>query len=124
VSAALQIELPLAQPEPSAATPAAQMVLDCLTACLPPGVSLSFRRIVRARFEGSGRRKRSVADVEMFDGRHATVEVWQYAPGAWAHRWPTMDGGAAYWDGSAWRRDEAPPTPAAGSPAHPKEEKE
>ncbi|WP_374453784.1 hypothetical protein [Phenylobacterium sp.] len=85
-------------------TTAASVVRDTLLAVLPPGVPPSFDRIVSARFIGTGRRRIASADLVMFDGSPATVEVW-IAGVCTAHRWTSMPGGSAFWDGDAWRRD-------------------
>ncbi|NUB07090.1 hypothetical protein FW320_13005 [Azospirillum sp. Vi22] len=80
-----------------------------LRAVLPPGVPPSFRRVLAARFDGAGRRRIVVADLEMVDGLTATVEAWHYAPGGWAHRWLAMAGGPMFWNGRRWQREEPQP---------------
>ncbi|MGX5776955.1 hypothetical protein [Methylorubrum zatmanii] len=80
------------------------LIRDHLIGCLPPGVPPSFRRIVSACFDGVGHKRKAVGHMEMFDGRPATVEVFQWAPNAWGHRWSDMPGGACSWEGSCWVR--------------------
>ena len=75
-----------------------------LMGCLPPGVPASFQAITAARFEGSGRRRKAIGQVQMFDGQPATVEVFQASDVIWGHRWTEMPGGACSWEGGRWRR--------------------
>lgn len=83
---------------------AAKVVETALLAVLPEGVPPSFRRIMWARFEGSGRKRYAVAGLMMFDGLGATVEVWDKTPTT-RHRFTDMPGGACYWTGKCWARD-------------------
>jgi hypothetical protein len=67
---------------------------------LPPGSPPQYQRIERARFVG----KLATADLVMFDGQSATIEAWEYLPGAWAHRWTRYDGGDACLENGVWAR--------------------
>lgn len=82
---------------------AEQTIRTVLQSAIPPGVPLSFNKILSARFVGSGKKRVATADLEMFDGLPATVECWCYGPG-WAHRWTSMIGGDISWEGDLWKR--------------------
>lgn len=79
-----------------------------LLAVLPPGVPPSFSEVASAHFAGSGRTRRAVARLVMFDGQPATAEV--FVGGrfgdctCWGHRWTDMPGGACSWEGDRWVR--------------------
>ena len=45
-----------------------------------------------------------VAELEMFDGLRADVEVWQWRSEAWAHRWIKLEGGDLSWENGSWNR--------------------
>lgn len=91
--------------EPEIASNAAARVERHLASCLPDGVPPCHRRIVKARFKGHGRKSVAVAEVEMFDGQPATVEVFTWGPGCFGHRWTDMTGGCAYYEDGHWRRE-------------------
>ncbi|WP_342152391.1 hypothetical protein [Methylorubrum sp. SB2] len=103
---------------------ASEAVRTVLLACLPPGVPPSFQEIVSARYVGSGRQRRARAELRMFDGLPAIVEVFIGGvalgvpmPG---HQWMEMEGGPCAFEGGRWQRfpedlDLFTPTP---SPAH------
>lgn len=74
-----------------------------LSGCLPPGAPLSFRRIVTAEFVGTGRKRKAVGCLEMFDGQPATVEVFR-AGKIQGHRWTDMPGGACSLEAGGWVR--------------------
>jgi len=80
---------------------AERFVRDGLTSCLPPGVPL-MGQVVEAKFTG---KQKAVADVTIFDGEQAKVEVskWGRYEGAWSKRWLKLDS-AVNWTGSAWER--------------------
>lgn len=83
---------------------AAGIVRSALLSVLPPGVPPSFRSIAGARFDGAGRSRNATADLIMFDGQPATVEVDQSAEGLWRHRWLSLPGGSVSWEGGRWVR--------------------
>ncbi|WP_286963816.1 hypothetical protein [Methylobacterium sp.] len=87
---------------------AADAARGVLLACLPPGVPPSFREITSARFVGSGRNRKAVAHLVMYDGRPATAEVFVAGKhesfAMWGHRWTEMQGGACSWEGDRWVR--------------------
>lgn len=90
---------------------AEELVAEHLAACLPLDTPPSYRRIVSARFVGTGRKRVAVAELEMFDGQPAKVEVHEYGKGGYgfggsSHRWLEMEGGnACYWNGR-WQREQ------------------
>jgi hypothetical protein len=90
---------------------AADAVRHVLLAVLPPGVPPSFREITAARFVGTGRARKAVADLVMYDGRPATAEVDVGGrlgdSTVWRHRWTDMPGGACSWEGDRWVRCDA-----------------
>jgi hypothetical protein len=45
----------------------------------------------------------ATADLEMFDGQIATIEVFECRFEVLEHRWTTMAGGNAFYDGTRWR---------------------
>lgn len=74
-----------------------------------PPVHLS---VDSARAVGRGRKQVIVADVTMFDGLPATLEIFQHGPGMLGHRWARMDGGTAFFEGGRWQREASlEPTP-------------
>ena len=81
-----------------------ERVRSVLMAVLPEGVPPSFKSISGAALVEGGRQKRTRADLVMFDDKRAMVEVWQYGPGAWAHKYTYMAGGPCAWDGAQWVR--------------------
>lgn len=85
---------------------AGHSVASYMASCLPHGVPPCHRLIANARFVGFGRRRVAVADVEMFDGQPATIEVFRWGPmNAFGHRWTAMQGGAAFYEDGRWQRD-------------------
>ena len=80
------------------------LIREHLIGCLPPGSMPSFRRIISAAFDGTGRKRKAIGRLEMFDGQPATVEVFQWGPNAWGHRWADMPGGACSLEPSGWVR--------------------
>jgi hypothetical protein len=56
-----------------------------------------------SRPRGSGRYRVATADLEMFDGQIATIEVFECRFEVLEHRWTTMAGGNAFYDGTRWR---------------------
>ncbi len=87
---------------------AEQMIRRVLTDCLPTGVPPSFRNIVNARFVGSGRKRKSVGLLEMFDGQPATAEAFIGGEALgikfWGHCWTDMPGGACSFENGEWVR--------------------
>jgi hypothetical protein len=85
-------------------TKAAQWITDGLTAVLPPGVPVSFRRIINATMKG---KTKAVAALEMFDGKTSRVEVSKWSSrftGAWAVQWLESGNKPCFWNGTAWER--------------------
>ena len=100
------VEPPFVVPAPAETTTprsAKDEIRRVLTEILPSGVPPFFRRIVGASFNGNGNKQIS-AELEMFDGGHATVVAWQWLPGAWAHRWVNLEGGDVSWEDGRWWR--------------------
>lgn len=91
---------------------AERYIRAALIAVLPEGVPPSFSAIHNARFEGSGRRRAATASLTMIDGLSATVRVWQAGP-CTAHSYPTMEGGALFYEDGRWQRDLASVTALA-----------
>lgn len=83
---------------------ASEMVADHLASCLPPGTPPCYRSIVHAHYMGSGKKRLAVAELEMFDGQPATLEVFQWGLGR-GHRWTFMSGGNAFFEDGRWQRD-------------------
>lgn len=79
-----------------------------LNGCLPPGVPRSYRRIVKAKRVGSGRHQVLRAELIMFDGEPATVEVFKageaFGITMWGHHWTSMPGGACAFEDGRWQR--------------------
>lgn len=79
-----------------------------LRGCLPPGVPVSYRQIVRAKRIGSGRRQIIRAELVMFDGEPATVEVFKAGEvlgvAMWGHYWTAMPGGPCSFEEGRWQR--------------------
>jgi hypothetical protein len=97
---------------------AADIVARHLLDVLPKGVPPSHREIVSARLVGSGRSRTAVAELIMFDGAHATVEVFSWGhqgpvrhghvPSSvkqYGHRWLVWNGPAACFENGQWKRD-------------------
>lgn len=86
---------------------ARDMVDEGFGACLPARVPLPWRAIDRARYVGTGCHRRAVATVTMWDGRKAVVDVGRHfmaGCAGWTFRWLALDGGACWWNGTAWTR--------------------
>jgi hypothetical protein len=79
-------------------------VNSCLRSVLPDGVPPSFQSIDSAHFEGSGRQRKAIANLTMFDGETATVQVWEWGGGSYAHRYTAMPGGDCSFDHGRWVR--------------------
>ncbi len=79
---------------------AEQTIQRVLADVLPADSPSQYQQIAHARFVG----KLATADLVMFDGQDATIEAWEYLPGAWAHRWTRFDGGDACLENGAWAR--------------------
>lgn len=80
---------------------AVELVERVLRDVLPPGAPPSFARVIGARFVGPQQVR---AELEMIDGLPAEIEVWEWLPGAWAHRWLRFEGGDLCWKGGRWQR--------------------
>lgn len=89
---------------------AAQIVREHLLSVLPRGVPPCFSSIRSGVATGRGRKTIYRAELVMFDGRSATVEVFGSGPGLKGHRWTAMDGGAAFFENGKWQRE--PPVAA------------
>lgn len=76
---------------------------------LPPGVPPSYKDILSAEYVGSGRKRTAVAELVMFDGERAVVEVFWWGSfdsvKCYGHRWLVWNGPAAYFEGGEWKRD-------------------
>ena len=71
---------------------------------LPPNVPPNFRSIDRAEFAGSGVLRTVVADLTMFDGLAATVEVFSHGLGSTGHRWLAWQGDDVSFEKGGWQR--------------------
>ncbi len=70
-------------------------------------IPTSHRSIVGARFDG---KHRVTAELEMFDGQPATVELKRWTAGdgligGWSVHFMELPGGNVMWTGSQWERD-------------------
>ncbi|WP_068966006.1 hypothetical protein [Desulfosporosinus sp. BG] len=85
----------------------ARMVANALRDCIPPNIPLPFTGILKTTFT-KGKRKTVKAVLEMFDGKHDTIQVttWGLSTGAWSLQWIlTKAGGSSFnWDGGKWIR--------------------
>lgn len=76
---------------------------------LPPGVPPSYRNIISAGFVGSGKKRTIVAELEMFDGERAVVEVFSWGKHdgrpCSGHRWLAWSGAPCFFEDGAWKRD-------------------
>lgn len=82
---------------------AEKAIVNHLASCLPPGVPPIYRSIRNARFFERDRRQIATAELEMFDGQPATVEVFIWRLGV-AHRWTNLVGGDACYEAGRWQR--------------------
>ena len=81
---------------------AASFVAERLQACLPPGVPPSYREIVSARYERSGAARAAIADLIMFDGLPARVQISTI--GLMPQRYTDLPGGDLSFEGGRWIR--------------------
>lgn len=87
-----------------AAMGADNFIICAMRECLPDDVPLSFA-VVSARWMRKGAQRRAVAEVVMFDGAPATLEVWTWSSeGGHAHMWKSMTGGDATFEVGRWVR--------------------
>jgi hypothetical protein len=83
---------------------AKQWVINGMTSCTPKGCDLPFTDVLSAKFI---KEKLVVANVRMFDGHLAVLEVSQSLLGgfpSWGLYWREDPGGAAECVGTKWRR--------------------
>ena len=78
-----------------------------LASCLPPGVPPIHLGIERAAWAKKGRARSAIGDLILFDGSPAKIEVFEWAPAAYGHRWLAMVGGAAFYENGRWQREAA-----------------
>lgn len=90
---------------------AADFVRTALEAVLPDGVPPSWVSIDKAHYVGFGRNAAAFAEVTMFDGLSAKVEVRPWGS-SHSHRWTDMPGGDASFEDGRWIR--VPRNPQAG----------
>lgn len=90
-----------AQPVKATRLSAKDEIRRVLMDVLPPDVPPFFARIVSASFAGE---KSAVAELELFDGATAEIEVWQWRPDSSAYRWIRLDGGDLTWEDGRWQR--------------------
>lgn len=84
---------------------AADTVNEALRGCLPPGAPTSFASITSVETFGKGRNQSIVANLVMFDGLKAQVELSKWSMG-WSHRYTYMEGGPCSFDGEKWCRED------------------
>lgn len=89
---------------------AEKAILNHLASCLPSGVPPIYRSITNARFFDQDRKQVATADLEMFDGQFATIEVFIWNLGI-AHRWTRFLGGDAFYEDGRWQRTAEPIQP-------------
>ena len=80
------------------------VVRAVLMDALPKGTPPSFRRVLSTRRLMSP--NKVIAELEMFDGLRAEVEVWQWSTIGWAHKWNSMPGGDISFENGCWVRIE------------------
>lgn len=81
------------------------LVDNHLASCLPVGCPPCHRLVIKARFVGVGKKSVAIADVEMFDGQAAKIEVFRWGLGGLGHRWTEMAGGCAFYEDGRWQRE-------------------
>jgi hypothetical protein len=82
---------------------ASEVVDAHLLECLPPESPRGYD-IVEARFISSPSGRACLANLRMFDGEHAEVEVFSKDGDSWAHRWIDVGGAPAELMNGTWRR--------------------
>jgi hypothetical protein len=86
---------------------AASLITEHLASCLPPDVPPSYQSISNARLAGYGKGRRAIADLIMFDGKAAQIEVTE-RDGMRRHRWISLEGGAVFFENGRWQRESEP----------------
>jgi hypothetical protein len=84
--------------------PAADLIAEHLAACQPPAETPIYRAIKHALYVGFGPKRVAMAELEMFDGQAATIEVYAWGVDCLAHRWTRLDGGFIACEGGRWVR--------------------
>lgn len=84
--------------------PARAVAESYLASILPHGTPPRHRSIIRSRHVGAGRRRMIVADLEMFDGLSATIEIFSWNDRL-GHRWTNLPGGDVYFKNGRWQRE-------------------
>lgn len=79
------------------------IVSQVLKEALPDSLPPSFDRVITATYLRKGKRPIINADLEMFDGQKASVQLvkWDHS---WSHQWTSLEGGPIAWDGVKWIR--------------------
>ena len=92
---------------PKADYEGAQMVANALRDCIPPNIPLPFTGILKTSFT-KGKRKTVKAVLEMFDGKHDTVQIttWSGITRSWSLQWiiTKAGGGSFNWEDNRWVR--------------------
>lgn len=82
---------------------AAILVAEHLASCLPPGVPPSYQSITNAKLAGYGKGRRAIANLVMFDGKAARIEVTERDDFR-KHRWLLLEGGDVAFENGCWQR--------------------
>lgn len=82
---------------------AAEFVTEAMHSCLPPDVPPPFTIDWANFMVASGPKAWASAQVTMFDGQPAQLEVHRWN-GSHKHRWVTMPGGDCSFEGGRWVR--------------------
>lgn len=84
---------------------AKEIVESALKASLPKGTPMPYKNFTSAKFI-KAKRKTVVAEIELFDGLTAVIEVttWANIEGAWSYGWINNPGGAFGFSNGKWRR--------------------
>jgi hypothetical protein len=85
---------------------AERAIVNHLASCLPPGAPQIYRAIHNPHFVTRERKQVAIAELELFDGQAATIEVFIWNFGV-AHRWTRLDGGNAFFANGRWQRESA-----------------
>ncbi len=84
---------------------ATEIVDQVLKDALPPSIPPSFKRIKSARYLRIGKHPIINAELEMFDGLSASVQLTKWNHG-YSHQWTQLNGGSAKWNNELgkWER--------------------
>ncbi|SMC58379.1 hypothetical protein SAMN06297251_10474 [Fulvimarina manganoxydans] len=81
-----------------------QIVDRHLASCLQDGRPAAHRMVISVTVERVAAGRRFLADLIMFDGKPASIEVYCSPAGLWSHRFIDLPGGDCHISGGRWRR--------------------